>query len=750
MADILGTAATVLQLIGAIKTTWDFFDEMHKAPRTVLKYQRMIENLEITLQFVKDYYSLLSINQLANVQEALSSKHISETSIGRILDKIRQDLEVVSTELRKHSDNSLKLLANAKLVFRKASIVEAFENIEYEKSSLSLILGSIQGMIAATQFASIQAQTQRSILFTDADYVVDQLRSSIVHAVQNSAMFSKSLNGSSMNLLTGCDDDENYDNVDVEAGSRRLSLSIASRQSSQKLVCNKDVSVTLPHIDNVEDDGYYIQDADMYGCKSRFGSIIIHVSTYCSKTSIFHRPLINIQASLSLRKSSLMHGRVFQFRFQQVMHTSRLSGLFSSSSSGRIFRENSLAIQCIAAGNWQGIRDLPSRRQISVYDTDDYGRTYLHYAATHGLVDIAKTLIQEGADPGAKDHFATTPLDQLLMYGPGNSMLLSQIYSSANKDPLSRFVDCFYFLQFRGINPDCIGTKRGSDGISSRHSDMAALGVRAGTPGSQSAAVVQGWRTFISGVGANVNANLAHHNSSALSLLAASRHSTATSIQALLALGADVNYTDVNNMQPLHYFFHYAYSSTTNQPLIPSQRRAVQDKTFTLIEAGADLCFRDRWGRKPKHLAARAGLLDEYKEAVRRSRHSGLDSFAEGEEWHRWFDVPVQSKHHSRDETTSIPETTQLLCASQPPLQTSSPEHEIAHVPKDVLGLHQDDGYLEPRPISEIASHPWLPFYMLLRFAVFFLNSLHKELICCVFSVGLSALLDFIALVKSY
>lgn len=63
------------------------------------------------------------------------------------------------------------------------------------------------------------------------------------------------------------------------------------------------------------------------------------------------------------------------------MNNAKLPSTFAASSSARIISDGSLAVEHIYAGNEQGIRDMLSRREISVYDRQEIGWTYLHVGA---------------------------------------------------------------------------------------------------------------------------------------------------------------------------------------------------------------------------------------------------------------------------------------------------------------------------------------------------------------------------------
>lgn len=157
MVEVLGTVTSVLQLISAIKVAWDAFEDFKRAPNTVKKYRRTIDNLEATLLSVQDYYSLLSARQLADAHKTLRLKHVANAS--EILDTILDDLLLVRDELDTYLDSRMKLIANAKFVFRNAAIVQAFHNIEREKSSLALIIHSIQGHVLDFLFFLVRPAT---------------------------------------------------------------------------------------------------------------------------------------------------------------------------------------------------------------------------------------------------------------------------------------------------------------------------------------------------------------------------------------------------------------------------------------------------------------------------------------------------------------------------------------------------------------------------------------------------------------
>lgn len=64
------------------------------------------------------------------------------------------------------------------------------------------------------------------------------------------------------------------------------------------------------------------------------------------------------------------------------------------------------------------IEKIPANTRGSVFDVTDYwGRTALHYAAEHGYEDLAKLLIEKGANVNAVDAKGDTPLHLAALRG---------------------------------------------------------------------------------------------------------------------------------------------------------------------------------------------------------------------------------------------------------------------------------------------------------------------------------------------
>lgn len=375
---------------------------------------------------------------------------------------------------------------------------------------------------------------------------------------------------------------------------------------------------------------------------------------------------------------------------------------------------------------------------------------------------MVKTLIHEGADPevcGGYVHpycivcpllsdsfplthttpksFALTPLDILHIFAPLLIEVEHGLCGRSKKELFDDFVDCCYFLQSKGCSfsssLDLLGPQS-----SLLIATTAFDAITGGWPG------VQRWGQFISSVGVSLDGFCATDvNVNALIATSRLAGTDVMRIAALPALGADVHATCSEGMQPLHRIFHCVRGYLT-----PSGRRAVRKTAFILIQAGADLGFRDIWGNKPKHYAARAGLLCEYKEAVRRARPSVLDSFSDEEEWHSWFDEPTESYN---DQEPGGQDKDKNTCMSvQPPARhvelcpgsNSMPGGLALSSLKIGRARRREILHGAAESITKMAAHPYLPLNMLLRFCIFFINSLSAELACYFLSAVLSVVFN--------
>ena len=67
------------------------------------------------------------------------------------------------------------------------------------------------------------------------------------------------------------------------------------------------------------------------------------------------------------------------------------------------------------AGRLDEVKEILESKPLLVSSRDEKSKTALHHAASAGHVEVVKLLLENGADPSARDSFNITPLEKAVL-----------------------------------------------------------------------------------------------------------------------------------------------------------------------------------------------------------------------------------------------------------------------------------------------------------------------------------------------
>ncbi len=209
-----------------------------------------------------------------------------------------------------------------------------------------------------------------------------------------------------------------------------------------------------------------------------------------------------------------------------------------------------LAGYALQDNDFETIRELVTSGQISL-KPDEYGNSFLHYAAASASPEMIKMLVAMGGDMHAVNEQGLTPYEIAM--------------TSWNSEGLMGFIDA-------GLSLDTHGSKKMPLPL-----EVAAL------------ADWQTMETFLEKTGVDVN----YKDESGYTMLhVACEYGNLGTVTTLMQKGADPNQKDAVGSTPLHRLVAYSH-------LAPERELCID----RLIYLGADLNARDNKGKTPLHLA---------------------------------------------------------------------------------------------------------------------------------------------------
>ncbi|KAI1352142.1 hypothetical protein F5Y01DRAFT_100486 [Xylaria sp. FL0043] len=93
----------------------------------------------------------------------------------------------------------------------------------------------------------------------------------------------------------------------------------------------------------------------------------------------------------------------------------------------RVLAEDHEVYDTIAKGDTRAVQDMLLKKHILPSDRDDFGWTLLHWAAVYDRLEIARSLIQSGADVNAQNSDGQTPIAFAIM--PSDISMIGKRYS---------------------------------------------------------------------------------------------------------------------------------------------------------------------------------------------------------------------------------------------------------------------------------------------------------------------------------
>lgn len=225
---------------------------------------------------------------------------------------------------------------------------------------------------------------------------------------------------------------------------------------------------------------------------------------------------------------------------------------------------------------------------------DEEGRTPLHVAAERGYAEIAKILLDHGADVNARDLRGNTPLHYAALKG---NVELVRLLLERGADPFA--------LNTAGEAPADLAAEKGHAQVAQVIKSWRRAKERGGVPERETVEAVS-----VAGLEGE--------------LFEAVRRGDARRVEGLLEKGADPNCRDENGLTPLHIAAKFgrveiirrlvtkgadpnARGRNSATPLHLAAESGQEEAARLLVELGADVNARDESGRTPLHYAAMAG-----------------------------------------------------------------------------------------------------------------------------------------------
>jgi ankyrin repeat protein len=249
---------------------------------------------------------------------------------------------------------------------------------------------------------------------------------------------------------------------------------------------------------------------------------------------------------------------------------------------------------------------------------DEEGRTPLHVAAERGYAEIAKILLDHGADVNARDLRGNTPLHYAALKGD---------------------VELVRLLLERGADPFALNT------VGEAPADLAAEKGHA-----QAAQLIKSWRRAKERgwVPERETAEAVSVASLEEELFEAVRRGDASRVEGLLEKGADPNCRGENGLTPLHIAAKLgrveiirrlvtkgadpnARGRNSATPLHLAAESGQEEAARFLVELGADVNARDESGRTPLHYAAMAGHSKMAMLLLERGADANAREWAQGD-----------------------------------------------------------------------------------------------------------------------
>lgn len=312
--------------------------------------------------------------------------------------------------------------------------------------------------------------------------------------------------------------------------------------------------------------------------------------------------------------------------------------------------------ETVRSGTLQQVRKILRNVRQHVDELDDEGRSALHIACINKRHDIAKYLIQKGADVNQDDDTGSTPLHYAVQSGEA-AFVRFLLLRHANPDfedddsrkPFDYVKKGNFLLDWMrkcGQHVDAVDTTTKLTALMQavKNGDKTSVGVLIDQgadldiqcPAKNTVlhyACETDDTTIVNLlIAKSCNLNL-QNNTGWTPLMTAVRKGNLSVVQLLVSAGADLEARSTDN----------DYETFT--PLIAAIHEKHSAIACHLISAGAALHVRDKWGYTPINRAGQAGLLDVVRLLVSRGEsineqnsNSGWSVISEAA-WHNFPDV---------------------------------------------------------------------------------------------------------------